>query len=408
MQSGTPDTAHLPWLTLEDVTIAYPGIPGLSPPAGVVHGLSFRLPKGDIGCLLGPSGCGKTTALRAIAGLMRIQQGRILIGSNVVSDGQGLIPPERRRVGFVFQDHALFPHLTVAENVAFGLRHLSRRERRTRVMAALERVGLADQAGRHPYSLSGGQQQRIALVRALVTEPDLLLMDEPFSNLDVELRERLGSEVRALLKESGITAVLVTHDQNEAFSMADEIGVMRNGRLEQWDKAFTLYHQPATRFVADFIGLGVFLPGQRYRPQATANPSDDMDSAAQAATLVRLELDAVSATAVHLGTEEPTLPSGGRRGADDEAIESLEAVESIDVLLRPDDIIFDAQSPLRAEVMRRQFRGPECLYTLRLPGGQEILALFPSRTTHAIGAHIGVRLDADHVVTFERPIGPRA
>ncbi|MEN9893986.1 MAG: hypothetical protein RLY78_4281, partial [Pseudomonadota bacterium] len=205
------------WLELDRIAVAYGGKP-------VVEQFSLQLPRGRIGCLLGPSGCGKTTVLRAIAGFEPVSAGAVrLDGQTVAAPGRS-VPPERRQIGMVFQDHALFPHLSVIDNVAFGLR--GRAEARETALRMLETVGLGHAATRYPHQLSGGQQQRVALARALAPSPRLLLLDEPFSNLDVELRERLGGELRALLKAAGTTALLVTHDQHEAFAIADEIGIM--------------------------------------------------------------------------------------------------------------------------------------------------------------------------------------
>ncbi|MFP5505208.1 MAG: ABC transporter ATP-binding protein, partial [Gammaproteobacteria bacterium] len=216
----------------------------------VVQALNCQLGQGRIGCLLGPSGCGKTTVLRAIAGFEPVTAGEIRLGGRVVSRSGWVVPPERRQVGMVFQDFALFPHLTIAANVGFGIRDLSAAQRDARVNELLELVGLGAYAKVYPHQLSGGQQQRVALARAIAPRPSLLLMDEPFSSMDVELREQLAREVRGILRHEGITAVLVTHDQLEAFVMADEIGVMHGGRLEQWGSAYDLYHRPASRFVA--------------------------------------------------------------------------------------------------------------------------------------------------------------
>src|SRR5688500_10977387 len=227
----------------------------------VVRGLSFSLARGAIGCLLGPSGCGKTTVLRCIAGFEPVHIGSIRLAGKIVSGPGVMVPPELRRIGMVCQDYALFPHLSVAENIAFGLHSLARAERKLRTHELAELVGLGNALQKYPHELSGGQQQRIALARALAPRPDLLLLDEPFSNLDVDLRERLALEVRHILKELGTTAVLVTHDQHEAFAIADQIGVMNQGVIVQWDDAYNLYHRPADRFVADFIGQGVFTPG---------------------------------------------------------------------------------------------------------------------------------------------------
>jgi iron(III) transport system ATP-binding protein len=211
---------------------------------------------------------------------------------------------------------------------------------------------------KYPHEISGGQQQRVALARALAPRPELLLLDEPFSNLDVELRERLSLEVRDIIKASGATAVLVTHDQQEAFAMADEIGILHEGRIQQWDLAYNLYHRPANRFVADFIGQGVFLPA---RPRNGG------------------ELE------IELGVLQ------GESHGDGE----------LEVLLRPDDVVHDDAAPTRAEVLHKAFRGAEILYTLRLESGRKVLALVPSHHNHALGEKIGIRLDVDHVVAFK-------
>lgn len=331
----------------------------------IVHSLSFALQRGEIGCLLGQSGCGKTTVLRAIAGFESLIAGRIALGGKELSNAQHTTVPEARHVGVVFQDYALFPHLSVSDNIGFGLRKLAPSERNVRIRKLLELVGLQAQEQKFPHELSGGQQQRVALARALAPQPDLLLLDEPFSNLDVDLRERLASEVRDILKEVGTTAVLVTHDQHEAFAIADQIGVMQNGAIVQWDQAYNLYHRPASRFVADFIGQGVFVSG-------TVNQQD---------------------VAIELGT----LPLCQGLPVCD-----VDEQGKVDVLLRADDVIHDDSSPLKAEVIRKAFRGAEFLYTLRLPSGQQLLALVPSHHDHALGEHIGIRVEADHVVTFPR------
>ena len=237
-------------LELDHLSLAYDTPAGLKP---VVQDLTLGLPVGHIGCLLGESGCGKTTLLRAIAGFEPVRAGRILLDGTVISSPTVQVAPELRRVGMMFQDYALFPHLTVALTVAFGLRKLARAERARRVEEMLELVGLAHAANSYPHEISGGQQQRVALARALAPSPSLLLLDEPFSNLDVDLRERLAHEVRDILKSTGHTAILVTHNQAEAFAIADRIGVMSKGRIAQWDTPYNLHHHPADAFVLDFI-----------------------------------------------------------------------------------------------------------------------------------------------------------
>jgi iron(III) transport system ATP-binding protein len=332
----------------------------------VIRGLSLSLNKGTIGCLLGASGCGKTTVLRCIAGFEPVQAGEIWLNGQLVSRRGVLLPTEARHVGMVFQDYALFPHLTVAENIAFGLHDGDRAARARRVDEVLEIVRLGGLRDQYPDELSGGQQQRIALARALAPRPDLLLLDEPFSNLDVEFRTQLSVEVREILKHQNTTAILVTHDQNEAFNLADEIGIMRDGTIEQWDTPYRLYHEPASRYVADFVGQGVFLPGT-----------------VLAEARIRLELGVFQGNTINWpqGTE-------------------------VDVLLRPDDILHDDASPLQAQVLHKAFRGAQFLYTLQLPAGGRVMSLVPSHHNHAIGERIGIRLEIDHLVAFRREAAP--
>lgn len=237
-------------LALAHLRLAYETPKGLT---DVVHDLSLTLERGQIGCLLGASGCGKSTVLRAIAGFEPLRAGHISLFGRQLASASGHLPPERRHVGMMFQDYALFPHLTVAANVGFGLNRLGRAQRQARVLAMLELVGLQDTADRHPHELSGGQQQRVALARALAPAPDLLLLDEPFSNLDVNTREHLAVEVRNILKSTDHTAILVTHNQAEAFAIADRIGVMHEGRILQWDTPANLRDNPVNEFVARFL-----------------------------------------------------------------------------------------------------------------------------------------------------------
>lgn len=339
----------------------------------VLRDLSFVLNTGDIGCLLGPSGCGKTTVLRAIAGFEPITGGEIVLNGERVSAPGFIVPAEKRRIGMVFQDYALFPHLNVAANVGFGLHGQSRIERNKRVEELLQTVGLGGSGQAYPHELSGGQQQRVALARALAPCPNLLLMDEPFSNLDVELRERLSLEVRDILKQQGATAIIVTHDQHEAFAMGDMIGVMHDGEIQQWDKAYNLYHLPKNRFVADFVGKGVFLPGKLLN-----------------ANQVEIELGTLYSKTPGAYSTADCNDGSNKKGCE------------VEVLLRPDDIIHDDASSLLAQVEHKAFRGADILYTLRLPGGNRVLSLVPSHHNHAIGEWIGIRLEVDHVVVFPK------
>ncbi len=342
-----------------------------------VASVSLNLAVGSIGVLIGPSGCGKTTLLRAVAGLEQASSGSITIAKRIVSAASDSgarvhMAPEDRRIGMVFQDYALFPHLDVARNVGFGLKHLDAAARKARVLEVLELVGLAGQQHRYPHELSGGQQQRVALARALAPKPALLLLDEPFSNLDVELRERLAHEVRGILKAEGTTALFVTHDQLEACAIGDTIGVMDNGELHQLAHYYKHYHPPPTPFVADFIGHGVF---------ATASVENHLEDGA-------LHKHVVTA----LGELHDISP---------EVLESL-PIGECDVLLRADDIVHDDASPVQAQIVRKAFRGSEFLYTLQLRTGQTVLAHVPSHHDHQLGEWIGIRPEVDHVVTFAK------
>jgi len=354
-----------PWLALDGLRLGYGA-------KTVVEHLALHLPRGTIGCLLGPSGCGKTTVLRAVAGFEAVRGGEIRLDGQIVSSTTVQVPPEQRRIGMVFQDHALFPHLTVAANVGFGLRGHPHPEKRVAEM--LDTVGLGHTAQRYPHELSGGQQQRVALARALAPSPRLMLLDEPFSSLDIELRERLGAELRSLLKAAGTTALLVTHDQHEAFAIADEIGVMHQGRIQQWAGAYQLYHEPANRFVADFVGQGAFLPGEgagRTPPRphrawrGTQRPADPLHRARRP---VRRGLPGGRAAA-------PGRCGPRRRRADP----------------RP-------RGP-------QGVPGAEFLYTLALDSGAQVLSLVPSHHNHAVGEAIGIRLELAHVVAYQRERG---
>jgi iron(III) transport system ATP-binding protein len=356
------------FLQLDRVTVAY-GRPHAGKPA--VDAASLSLGRGQIGVLIGPSGCGKTSLLRAVAGLERVRAGSVRLAGERLSDSADGThrAPEERGIGMVFQDYALFPHLSVADNIGFGLRHLARAERELRVGEMLDLVGLAHAARRAPHQLSGGQQQRIALARALARKPRLLLLDEPFSSLDVDLRERLAQDVRAILKQIDATALFVTHDQLEAFAIGDLIGVMHRGELQQWDDAYALYHRPATRFVAQFIGHGVFTPGQIIGLPGGPRVRTPLGDLADA--------------------EECPLPTAYPGG-------------ECDVLLRADDIVHDDAAPVKAQIERKAFRGSEFLYTLRLASGEQVLAHVPSHHDHQLGEWIGIRPQVDHVVTFPR------
>lgn len=341
-------------LELKNVSVALEGTP-------IVKNISFSLKQGSIGCLLGPSGCGKTTLLRAIAGFERALAGEIQINGEIVSNQQICLPVEKRQVGMVFQDYALFPHLTVRENIEFGLSHQSKDKRKARVEELARLLKISELLAAYPHRLSGGQQQRVAVARAMAPKPGILLLDEPFASLDVELREQIAREIRMVLKQDGITAILVSHNQFEAFAMADEIGVMRSGELMQWSAPFELYHQPTCAYVADFVGEGVFLPG----------------------------------TVINETKVETAL---GVLGSDE--LHGFELGSSLNVLIRPDDVIHDDASKSTAKVIDKAFRGAGYLYTLELANGTHVQSLVPSHHVHAKGEMIGIYIEMDHLVAF--------
>ena len=323
--------------------------------------LSFR--DTTLNCLLGPSGCGKTTVLRAIAGFEPITKGEIVLDGQVISSKDTLIPPEQRGIGMVFQDYALFPHLSVADNATFGLRRQSKSEQRKVAEEMLELVGLEDCMDRYPHELSGGQQQRIAVARALAPHPPLLLMDEPFSNLDTDLRERLVLDVREILRQRQTTTLFVTHDQDEAFVIGEHVAVMDQGHIMQWDLPYNLYHEPANRFVADFIGQGRLIGG------VLANHES-----------VETSLGLLA------GNRSYEWPAGTR----------------VDVLLRPDDVLLNVEEGVKCLITDRHFKGAQIMYTLRTPGGDELLSLVPSHLDINPGQKVKVAVDAEHLIVFRR------
>ena len=331
--------------------------------ATIVDNFSLSFRDTTLNCLLGPSGCGKTTVLRAIAGFEPIRAGEIKLNERVISSKDFTVPPEQRGIGMVFQDYALFPHLSVAENVTFGLRKQGRKQQRKTAEEMLEVVGLEGYLDRYPHELSGGQQQRVAVARALAPKPPLILMDEPFSNLDVDLRERLVLDVREILRQRQTTTLFVTHDQEEAFIIGEHVAVMDEGRIMQWDLPYNLYHEPANRFVADFIGQGRFIQGTMESHEAVS-----------------------TSLGVLTGNRSYEWPK-----------DTL-----VDVLLRPDDVILDVKEGTDCLITDRHFKGAEIMYTLRAPGGDELLSLVPSHLDINTGQRVKVSVDAEHVVLFRK------
>ena len=330
----------------------------------ILFDVDFTVEESQIGCLLGPSGCGKTTVLRAIAGFENLTKGEIVLNGNKLNGSKIFVEPEKRQIGMVFQDIALFPHLSVDDNIQFGIRTLTHTQRVRRSNELLDLVGMSQFKKMYPHELSGGQQQRIALARAMAPKPSLLLMDDPLSSLDEELREQLAREIRLILQEEKISAILVTHDQNEAFAVGDHICVMHQGRVQQNDSAYNLYHYPQNRFVAEFIGEGALLPG------------------------VVTSADTI---ATDLGEITGYLP------------ESCKDRDNVEVLIRPENVILADDKENKAVIKERYFRGSGYLYSLKTSGGVELLCLLPGSEALQIDQSISVRLQIERPVVFSPP-----
>ena len=334
-------------------------------PETVVSGLNLTVREGELLTLLGPSGCGKTTTLRMIAGLEEPTEGTVTVGDEIVAGDGTTVPPEERDVGMVFQEFALFPHLTVAENVAFGLDSPGSKAADARVAALLDLVGLAEYGDRSPGDLSGGQRQRVALARSLAPEPDVLLLDEPFSNLDVRLRVEMREEVRRILKEAGVTAVSVTHDQEEALSISDRVAVMHDGCIEQVGDTGEVFEHPESRFVASFLGQASFL-GTRI-----GESSIDTVIGSYARDLLK--------------------------GVTDEYVGA-----TVDVLVRPDDLRATPTAEPNADgrIVRRQYTGPSFVYHVELSNGNVVRCLHNHAEDFAVGEPVSLALIADHTLAW--------
>lgn len=346
-----------PILSINDLSLSYDH-------ESVLSNINIDIKKGEINCILGPSGSGKTTLLRAIAGFIPVSEGSIYINGAQVSDSKFITPPNHRSVGVVFQDYALFPHLTVQQNIEFGLSKLNKSDKQKRALQYMQILDIEVLANKYPADLSGGQQQRVAIARAAAPEPDLLLMDEAFSSLDPTLREQVARDIRHIIQKLGLTAILVTHDQQEAFAFSDKIMVVANNRLQQFSNAYDLYHSPKTMFVAKFIGEGAFIEGKPFLR------------------------DAIWFAKTALG--EMRLPKA-----------QYNANNSVKVLLRPDDVLHDDESLTKAIIEEKRFRGAYIRYQLRLAESNEkVLCFAPSHHDHAIGETFGIRVEVEHVICF--------
>lgn len=345
-----------PLLNLRGVSFAIDG-------QMIISGVDLTLEMGEIGAILGPSGSGKSTLMRLIAGFDTPDSGSIEVNGKILSTPDSCVEPEKRGVGMVFQDITLFPHLTVAENISFGIANWPTDRKQERISELLSLFRLPGFENRYPHSLSGGEQQRIALARSMAPRPNLLLLDEAFSRLDLEHRRQLVQQVREILKQENINAFLATHDQNIAFALADRIGVMQNGHLDQWDSPFSLYHKPSNRFAARFVGEGVLI----------------------AATVIEGQRVRTAIGTHSLGNSV-----------------ELKIGDQVEMLLRPDDILHDDESDFTGRVVQKSFRGSHFLYKVRLASNENIYCLADGHHNHQIGERIGLQPNVEHVVVFSK------
>lgn len=349
-------------LSINDLTVTF-SKSNCQPSTPAVNHFNLQLNEGEIGCLLGPSGSGKSTVLRAICGFEHLKSGLIQLQNKVISTPRFEHPSHLRGIGMVFQEFSLFPHLTVIENISFGLQGLSSKNKHIKARQWLDRVLLLDKANSYPHELSGGEQQRVALARAMAPEPNLILLDEPFSSLDLELREQLALDFRALLKSRNMTALMVTHDQSEAFTIADKVGVMCSGELLQWDTPYQIYHHPTNQFVAEFIGQSFFLKG------------------------ILLANDRIK-------TELGEIPFY--------SYYQTEIGQTLEVLIRAENVQLEVNGAISATIINKVFRGAMYLYTLKLDSGTNIVAFNSSHFCHEVGEKIGVCLDTKQTLHIKK------
>lgn len=328
----------------------------------ILDNLSLNVEEEEIISIIGPSASGKTSLLRVIAGFENISAGKIKLNNQTVDDGSLVIDPQKRNIGIIFQDLALFPHLSCADNITFGISNLTSKEQGQRLQRLEKILDIVKISKKFPHEISGGQQQRVAIARALAPKPEILLLDEPFSALDAELKEKLLSDVKMLLQEEKITTIVITHNIKEAFQLSDKIAFLNNKRIIQIDSPYNIYHKPITREIANFCGIGSFINGE--------------------------VIDA-----------NHVMTNLGNFFGD---TSDYKIGDNVDIMIRPDDVIHDDDSTKSAQVIEKVFHGSDFLYKLKLDENESIFCYTPSHHDHAINEVIGIKSEVDHLILFSK------